>query len=177
METLNTLFSRKSIRDYTGEKISEDKLKEILKAAKAAPVGLGKYDTVRLTVIENPKLLQVIDTTAAKIFGNPDIHPLYGAPTLVVVSVKPENGSLNNVEFSNAAIMAHNIALAAVDFGIGCCHIWSAVMVLSANPDLVKRLELPDGYTPCCGIILGGTKEQYTMRDIPENRVEVNCLK
>ena len=176
METINALFSRKSIRNYTGEKISEDKLKEILKAAKAAPVGMGKYDTVHLTVIENPELLQDIDAAAAKMFGNPDMHPLYGAPTFVVVSAKPENETPNNVEFSNTAIMAHNMALAAVDFGIGCCHIWGAVMALSISPDLVNRLELPDGYTPCCGIVLGGTTEQYTMRDIPENRVEVNKI-
>ena len=49
-------------------------------------------------------------------------------------------------------------------------------MALSANPDLVKKLELPDGYMPCCGIVLGGTTEQYTMRGVPESRVEVNCL-
>ena len=28
--------------------------------------------------------------------------------------------------------------------------------------------------TPCCGIVLGGTMEQYTIRNIPESRVEVN---
>ena len=108
METINALFSRKSIRNYTGKKISEDKLNEILKAAKAAPVGMGKYDAVHLTVIENPELLQDIDAAAAKMFGNPDMHPLYGAPTFVIVSAKTENETPNNTEFSNAAIMAHN---------------------------------------------------------------------
>ena len=176
METINALFSRKSIRNYTGEKISEDKLKEILKAAKAAPVGMGKYDTLHLTVIENPELLQAIDAAAAKMFGNPDIHPLYGAPTFVIVSAKPENETPNNTEFSNAAIMAHNMALAAVDFGIGCCHIWGALRAMIADPDLVKRLELPEGFRPCCGVILGGTMEQYTMRDIPDSRIGVNRL-
>lgn len=177
METMNALLSRKSVRAYTGEKISEGKLKEILKAAKASPVGMGKYDTVHLTVIENPELLHAIDTSAAKMFGNPDMHPLYGAPTFVIVSAKPEGGVPNNVEFSNASIMAHNMALAAVDYGIGCCHIWGAVMALSASPDLVGRLELPDGYIPCCGVVLGETTEQYTMRDVPESRVDTNYLK
>jgi len=68
--------------------------------------------------------LQVINAAAAKMFGNPDMHLLYGAPTFVIVSIKSENETPGNLEFSNAAIMAHNMALAAVDFGMGCCYIW-----------------------------------------------------
>ncbi len=177
METLNAIFNRKSIRTYTGKKISEDKLKKILKAAKAAPVGMGKYDTVHITVIENPELLKEIDINTANIFGIPDIHPLYGAPTLVVVSVKPEGKTPNNTEYSNAAIITHNMALASVDSGIGGCHIWGAVMALNENQNLVKQLNLPDGFVPCCGITLGETQEQYTPQDIPENRVGTNFIK
>lgn len=176
METREVLFSRKSVRSYCG-KISEEQLKEILMAAQASPVGMGKYETMHLTVIEEPQFLHAIDASTAKMFGRPDMHPLYGAPTFVVVSVKPEGEKPDNSELSNAAIMAHNMAIAAVDAGVGCCDIWGAVMAVNLDQGLIERLELPEGFVPCCGIVLGETKEKYVSRDIPENRVGVNYVK
>lgn len=123
METREAIYCRKSVRSFTGE-ISRDMLEEILKAAKAAPIGMGKYETMHLTVVEQPQLLQTIDAATARLFGHPELHPLYGAPVFIVVSVKPEGEMPNNTEYSNAAVMIQNMALAAVDAGIGCCHIW-----------------------------------------------------
>ena len=53
MELLNTLISRHSVRTYNGEPLLSSDLEKILKAAKAAPVGLGLYDQMHLTVV-NP---------------------------------------------------------------------------------------------------------------------------
>ena len=176
METREVLFSRKSVRSYNG-KISEDKLKAILMAAQASPVGMGKYETMHLTVIEQPHLLQAIEASTAKMFGRPDMHPLYGAPAFVVVSVKPEGEKPDNSELSNAAIMVHNMAIAAVDAGVGCCDIWGAVMAIGLDENLVGQLELPEGFVPCCGIVLGETDEKYLSREIDENRVVVNYVR
>jgi len=41
MDTFTNLFSRRSIRKYTGEPVSEDELQQILNAAYVAPVGMG----------------------------------------------------------------------------------------------------------------------------------------
>lgn len=46
MELLNTLISRHSVRTYNGEPLLSSDLEKILKAAKAAPVGLGLYDQI-----------------------------------------------------------------------------------------------------------------------------------
>ena len=53
MNTFDNLFSRKSIRAYNGESITEAELNQILKAAYAAPVGRALFDTLHLTVITN----------------------------------------------------------------------------------------------------------------------------
>lgn len=53
MNTMETICSRKSVRTYTGEQITEEQLNTILKAANAAPVGMGQYEGVHLTVITN----------------------------------------------------------------------------------------------------------------------------
>ncbi len=177
METMKAINNRKSVRTYTGEKISENDLQTILKAANQAPVGMGRYENVHLTVIEMPELLRAIEENAAKVFGRPDMQPFYGAPIYIVVSAKPMNKTMSNVEYSNAAIIVQNMALTAVDLGIGSCYIWGATMALSTNPDLVKQLCLPEGFSPCCGIILGVTTEQYSERIIPDNRIIINYLK
>ncbi|MBP3347536.1 MAG: nitroreductase family protein [Clostridia bacterium] len=39
MNTLQTIYSRRSIRSYNGKSITKDQLDEILKSAYAAPVG------------------------------------------------------------------------------------------------------------------------------------------
>lgn len=177
MDTLNTIFSRKSVRSYTGERVSDADLKTIIKAANASPVGMKRYETMHLTVIDNQELLKQIDEITAQMFGKPEINPLYGAPTLVIVSVKPEGEEVGNVGFSNAAIMVHNMVMAATELDIGNCYIWGALRAINAKPDLVSSLAIPNGFVPCCGITLGITQEKFEMRDVPNDRVTINYLK
>lgn len=177
MNTLETLYSRHSVRSYTGEPLTEGELAEILKAAKAAPVGMGKYETLHLTVIQNPDLLKEIDSTAAALFQQPQMHPLYGAPTLVLVSAQVPPEGMGNIPYSNAATVVQNMALAATELGVGVCHIWGATFALAKSPELVKELSLPEGFAPCCAAILGKTNETYAQRDIPEDRIAVTVLK
>ena len=171
MNISEALNCRRSIRTYTGEGISKKELAAILDAAYAAPVGMGAYDTMALTVVTNPHILARYDDAAAKMFKNRE-HPLYGAPVMVFVSTAVQEGPLCNVSYSNAAIIAHNMTLAAVDMGIGSCLIWGAVIAGNNDPELVKSLNLPEGYTPCCAVILGRTNEVYQPREIPENRIK-----
>ena len=174
MNTLDTIYSRKSVRSYTGEAITEAELNEILKAAYAAPVGRAMYDTLQLTVISNKEYLTKVEAHMAAVVGNPNLHPFYGAPTLILVS---STSPVGNVNYSNAAIVAHNMALAATELGVGCCHIWGAIGVMNGNAELVKELNLPEGMVPCCAIALGHTNETYAVREIPENRIKTEYLK
>lgn len=177
MNTMDAIFSRKSVRSYTGEQLTAEELTAILKAANAAPIGRGLYDTMHLTVIQNADLLAQIDTACARLFGDPTLHPLYGAPTLVLVSAQVPQAVMDaNVAFSNAAIVVQNMALAATDAGIGVCHIWGAVRAINATPQLLAALNLPQGFTPCCAAALGHTAEAYTLRDIPENRIATDFI-
>lgn len=177
MNTFETLFCRKSVRSYTGQQVTEEELTMVLKAANAAPIGRGIYDGVHLTVIQNPDLLRQIDANGAAFFGNPSLTPLYHAPTLILVSCQKPAPGMENVTFSNGAIVVHNMALAAVELGLGQCCIWGAAMALSKNEDLVKKLHLPENFTVCCGLILGKTEENYTLRQVAEHRIGCNFEK
>lgn len=174
MNTLQAISSRKSIRSFCGD-VSDENLAIILKAAYAAPVGLAKYENLHLTVIRNRELMAKIDTAAAQMFGNPALKPLYGAPMFILVSAKLSSPE-DNVGYSNCAGIVENMALAATELGLGACHIWGAVMAMKQNPNLVNELHLPDGFTPCCGIILGQTDVAYAEREIPEGRIATDYI-
>ncbi len=172
MNTMETIFSRKSIRSYTGEKITEDELQTILKAAYAAPVGRAEYDSLTMTVISNPELLKKIDAAGAKFFNKPDFNPLYNTPMLIVVSSKLSGTPMDNIAYSNAATIVQNMALTAAELGVGACHIWGAIMAIANVPKIIKELNLLDGYSPCCAIALGKTDEKYETREIDMGRIK-----
>ena len=177
MNTLETIYARKSIRSYTGEQITEEQLNHILKAANAAPIGMGQYENMHLTVITNSELLDKIDTAGAAMLGKPDTHSLYGAPMLILVSAKkPPIKMMENTIFSNAAIIVQNMALAATELGIGACHIWGAIAALSNTPDILQEVNLPENFIPCCAIALGKTEYQYEVREIPADRITRNII-
>lgn len=176
MKTLETICSRKTVRSYTGEGITTEELNLILTAANAAPVGMGQYDGMHLTIVTDQELLKKIDQAGAAMFGKPDMHPLYGAPVLILVSTKTPAKMMENVAYSNAAIIAHNMALEATELGLGTCYIWGAVAAIAASPDLVKELDLPEDLIPCCGIVLGKTDYKYELREIPTDRITKNTI-
>lgn len=172
MEFTTILDTRKSIRSFTGENISEKSLKNILHAANVSPVGMGKYDSIHLTVVQDKNILAEIEKTTANIFKVENRSFLYGAPELIIVSTS----ATDNVGYSNAAIIAHDMVLAAVNENVGACHIWGCMIALSTNPELMKKLSLPEGFTPTCAVALGKTEDSYTEREIPEERININYI-
>ena len=58
MEFMDTILTRQSCRDYAPEQIDQRQLGEILRAGCAAPIGRKKFETVQLTVIQDPALLE-----------------------------------------------------------------------------------------------------------------------
>ena len=174
MNTLEAIFSRKSVRRFAGD-VSQENMEIILKAAYAAPIGRAKYDSVHLTVIKDAALMEKINHAAAQMFGNPTMKPLYDAPVFVLASAQLHTPA-DNVGYSNCATIVENMALAATELGLGACHIWGAVIALNQTPDLVAALNLPQGFTPCCGLILGQTDEPFAEREIPANRIQTNHI-
>jgi nitroreductase len=89
MELMKAIVSRHSTRRYKPEQITEEELNFILKAGCAAPIGMGKYDYMHITVIQNPNILKKISQRVAVLRGTPDFDPLYGAPTVIIFQPGP----------------------------------------------------------------------------------------
>lgn len=175
MNTLDAIFFRKSVRSFCGAP-SDAELATVLKAAYAAPVGRALYENVHLTVITNAELIAKINAAAIAFFGNPNMNPMYDAPMYILVSAKLGSPA-DNVGYSNCATIVENMALAAVELSLGACHIWGATAALSQNADLLAEVNLPEGFSPCCGMILGKTEETYAAREVAEGKIATAYIK
>lgn len=171
MEQANPILMRKSVRSYTGEMPTDAEVDQILRAAYAAPVGMGRYDSLHITVVRSKDYLARLEAAAGAQLGRKNYHPLYGAPLLMIFSSIFPGIPTDNSSYSNCAILAQNTALAAVSLGLGTCHIWDAIRALNKEPALLAELNLPEGFLPCCAITLGRTQETYEMRAIQDNRI------
>lgn len=167
MDFFETLYSRRTIRSYNGKAVTETQLQEILKAGYAAPIGRRRYDTLHLTVITDGGFLAEWEKQVGLESGKEDAHPFYGAPTVVLISSVVDADPYGNVNYSNAASIAQNMALAACALGVGACHVWGAVRTFNNCPELLARLPIPEGMIPVCSVVLGQTDESYQPREIP----------
>lgn len=178
MELIKAIAMRKSTRSYKSEQISEESLNIIINAGCAAPIGMGDYNSVNITVIQNPDLLDRISKTAAKAIGNPKANILYGAPTLVIVSSTPTKYFPNNeAAKANASCIIENMALAATDAGIGSVYLLSPLFAFNSDKELLKELNLPEGFAPAAGIALGYPAEPLTQERELKQTIKVNTIK
>ncbi len=176
METLKAIAMRRSTRAFKPEQISEQELDAVLKAGCAAPVGMGAYETVHLTVLQNRELMEEIAKAAAKAFGRPGMDPFYGAPTVVIVS-STKNRMVPNIEYANAACIIENMLLAATDLGLGSVYLWGFIRALNDSPDLLKKLDLPEGFTPVSAVALGYPVEPFTEVKRLEKTISINIVR
>ena len=172
MELSQAILTRCSCRSYTGEPVSEVQLKAVLAAASAAPVGMGAYDTVFLTVIRSREFRAAL-SQAAREFMKREDDPLYGAPLLILVSAKPAMPP--TIEFQNTGTIMENMMLAATDLGLGSVYLMGAIAALRGRPELVEQLGLPEGFVPIAAAALGRPAEKAVER-MPAEKIRCAYL-
>lgn len=159
---LETIYKRRSSRDYRTEQISAAELDAILEAGRCAPyAGCPAH----LTAVQNAALITKINTAAkqaATQMGMPHLEALgndpvfigsYGAPTILIVS--DEEGSV--APELNCAAAAQNILIAAEALKLGAC--WVHFPLFYQYGPFVEEihadLKLPTGHKACACIALG----------------------
>ena len=172
MELKQAIFTRCSCRSFTDAPVTDAELNEVLAAANAAPVGMGAYHTVHLTVIRNKDFLAGL-SAATKEFMKRDNDPLYGAPVLVLVSGKP--GMPPTIEFQNASTIMENMLLTATDLGLGSVYLMGAIAALKTKPELVEMLGLPEGFVPIAAAAIGHSAAPAALREA-QQKIETNYL-
>lgn len=177
METMKAIITRQSCRAYTGEQMTKNELQTILAAANAAPVGLGKYEEVKLTVIQNIDTIREINNVVSDVFGTVEMNPTYGAPTIILVSAKKAEDPHDPIAYCNAACIVENMALAATELGLGSVYIFSVAAVLAAREDYYKELKVPDEFMPVSAIAVGKSKEPIEERSMTTSRIATEYLR
>lgn len=160
---LETIKSRRSVRQFTEQKIEQEKLEAIIEAGLYAPSAHNQQPW-HFTVISNEKMLSDMNALAKetaraaqsdflnKIGNNPDFHVFYKAPSIIIVS-GDETAMSPRVD---TAAAAQNMLLAAESLGLGAC--WVGLLRLcigEGGEEFVNALDLPENYAPYFAIAVG----------------------
>lgn len=159
MNTLDAIAKRRSIRKYKSEQIEDANLEQVIKAGQIAP-NAGPF---HISVIQNAELLnkiaevsvQAMKDSGIKMMMNraavPGFNPLYGAPTLVVLSASPKNP----YSMANIAAAGANMTVAATDLGLGSCLMATPELGFKADAALAAAAGIPEGFSVILCATLG----------------------
>ena len=161
MEMLEVMRSRRSVRRYTEEKLSDDRLKQIVSAALLAPSGHSKYPC-EFIVVKNRALLEQMSHCRKGV-----AKMLEGAAAAIVV-VADRDKSDTFVEDSCVAMMS--MELLATSLGIGNC--WIQVRNREAENDspaeeyLRGLLNFPENFACQAILSLGYPAKEPRAREL-----------
>jgi nitroreductase len=169
METLEAILTRRSIRRYTRDPISETALETVLRAAMHAPSAVNQQPW-HFVVVDDRDLLDRI----------PDFHPyssfLREAPIAIVVCGDLERDRLGaSYWVQGCAAATQNLLLAAHAVGLGA--VWLGVYPIEQRVEGVRDLlQLPDNLIPLNIVSLGHPAESPARVDrCDPARTSKNC--
>lgn len=169
-ETISTQLAHRSIRQFTDQPVGEETMGTLFDVAMAAPTSRG-FQHAGIIRIKSPELRQEL----ARIGTQPYIAD---APELMVFIVDTrrnyrileEQGLDTSVAtsadvfregFTDALLMAQNLAVAAESLGLGVCYLGS---VLNDYVALIKALKLPAYTFPVVGLMLGHPNQEPQLK-------------
>ena len=156
MNLSQAIRSRRAVRDFAGESVTPNMLRELVAAASWAPSAMNEQPW-HFTIVTDRAVLDEISERAKAwslanmadlrqaghfrdLMSDPNFHLFYNAPALVVISVPASERWATE----DCALAAQNLMLAAVERGLGTCWIGFAQGWLTSE-DGRRLLDLPDG--------------------------------
>lgn len=173
MDAIKCIYSRVSTRDFNTREVFDEDVNDIVRAAMAAPVGMGRYALKRITVMKNEEFLEKV-TAACPQDPARRSSPFYGAKTVIIVSA--ETKETPDIEYADAACMVYAMALAARAKGIASVYLWGFLPAVRADKELLSALHLPEGYTPLSALAVGYTDEPLKEFDRPRHEIAVDTI-
>lgn len=167
MEMLEVMRTRRSVRHYTEEKISDEQLKKILSAALLAPSGHSKYPC-EFIIVKNRELLEKMSHCRKGV-----AKMLEGAAAAVVV-IADKNKSDTYIEDSCVAMMS--MELLATSLGIGNC--WIQIRNREAEDDSLSEnylrgiLNFPENFACQAILSLGYPAKSPKARELDKLNFE-----
>lgn len=152
MDTLDAIFTRRSIRKYTDQPVTDDLVNELLRAAMAAP-SAGNEQAWQFVVIRDRKILDAI----------PKFHPysamLKYASVAILVCGDLSREKFKGYWVQDCSAATQNLLLAAAAKGLGA--VWTGVYPMEDRvAGIRKLLGLPEHVVPLSLIPVGFPAEQ-----------------
>ncbi len=164
---MENIFSRTSIRSFTGEKVSDETLTELVKAGMAAPTA-GNMQPWKFVAVNDPELLKQL--------GN--MHefstPAAVAPAAIVVladmDIYKDRPRFEKFWITDTSAATENILLAANAMGLGA--VWLSVYPFDEREVKVRQiLNIPSSMKVLCMVAVGHATNDIAPKDKwkPEN--------
>ncbi len=157
---LNAIQTRVSVRQFTGEKISNEKIETLLRCAMSAPTALNKQPWAFIVVTEDTLLSKMGETFPFSRCGN-------GAACAFVMCgdlSKAIEGDGQGFWINDVSAATENLLLAAHAMDLG--GVWTGVY---PNPqrtaEVQEMLGLPENIIPMCIVPIGIPAEQPAVKD------------
>ena len=167
-QTIQTIVQRRSVKKYKSDPIKKEILDEIIKAGTYAATGRNAQSPIILA-ITNKQVRDQLSKLNAKILGNEEVDPFYGAPVVLVVLSKK---SVNTHVYDGSLVMG-NLMLAASSFGVGSCWIHRAKeeFELPEGKKILQELGIEEEYEGIGHCVLGYADVEPTEKPRKENWV------
>jgi nitroreductase len=160
METIKAIMTRRSVRTWTNEPVSEQERKIILEAAMNAPSAADARPWHFVTV-DDPEVIQQFTE-----LGGTEM--LVESTFLVMVCGDQSKEIYPGFWPQDCSCAAQNMQLAAHDIGIGC--VWVAIYPLEERVQkCCEVLGIPEGITPFALLAMGVPNEVLP----PQERFDV----
>lgn len=153
---LTVIKTRRSVRGYRSNAVSEELLDAVLDAGTYAPTGGGRQSPV-IVAVRDPKLRQTIAGLNAKVMGA-DTDPYYGAPVIVLVLAKEDASTCvedGSCVLENMMLAAHAVGLSSV-----WVHREKEIFESQEGKALLREWGLPDTLRGVGSIALGYALEE-----------------
>jgi nitroreductase len=152
MDAYEAITTRRSIRAYTAQPVSEELIRELLAAAMSAPSASNRQPWHFLVITERHQLDAM---TAILPYG----QMLRQAPLAIVVCGDRERQPMDGYWVQDCSAATENILLAAHAKGLGA--VWLGVYPRQERIEPLRRLlGLPDQVPPLAVLSIGYPAEQ-----------------
>ncbi len=149
MTGMQTIFTRRSVRQFTDETISPEHIETLLKAAMQAPSAGNEQPWEFLVVTDKAKLQELPNLKKG-------IKMAKNAPLGILTCYNTELTSPNQADFAvqSVSCATQNILLAAHAMGLGA--VWTSAYPNEAFVDVYRKLfNLPQNIIPVAFVVLG----------------------
>ena len=164
------IHERRSVRAYLPKPVPREIIESVLEAGTWAPTGMGS-EPWRFVVIEDPAVIRYASEETKRAarqtrqpmterFATDKDVICYEAPVLILVCAEEsEIPILERVRLLDCVLAAQNMFLKAYELGLGTCYM-GYIDAFLTQPDILKKLGVPDGYQLMVPFVLGYPKNK-----------------